>query len=365
MSYKQLNKQTGVALIFIMVIFSLVTVLAAKIVTNIRLETERTSHLLMRQQAKQYAYSAEQLVAELLRADKENDERNKAVKDHYFEAWHYQQEELKIDTGDIGKIEIDVFDLQGFINLNSLAATGTTNNGQPPGGNPPNNSGGNNPRDNTNNKGDSLDSKAVLQRLLSLQGIEADKARQIISQITDWVDSNQQVSAGGAEDDDYLLGDNPYRTANDQMASVSELMLLANMDYKIYRKLAPFVTVIPAVSGDTKINVNTAPVEVFQAMISGLDKRSAEAIIKARGKEGFKEAKDFEELGVLTGKQIPKGSIDIKSDYFKAVIKTKFADAEYYLVSYFHRSPKQGVSVISRQEGQPLIRLAKPKVKKD
>ncbi|MDE1465003.1 type II secretion system minor pseudopilin GspK [Spartinivicinus poritis] len=365
MSYKQLNKQTGVALIFIMVIFSLITVLAAKIVTNIRLETERTSHLLMRQQAKQYAYSAEQLVAELLRADKENDERNKAVKDHYFEAWHYQQEELKIDTGDIGKIEIDVFDLQGFINLNSLAATGSNNNNQPPGGNPSNTPGGNNPGN--NQKGSPLNSKVVLEKLLSLQGIETNKAKQIVSQIVDWVDTNQQVSSGGAEDDDYLLGDNPYRTANDQMVSVSELMLLANMDYKIYRKLAPFVTVIPAASGDTKINVNTAPIEIFQALIEGLDKRSAENLVKARGKEGFKKIDDFTGHQILAGKgdKLPKGSLDIKSDYFKAVIKTKFADAEYYLVSYFHRSPKQGVSVISRQEGQPLIRLAKPKVKKD
>ncbi|WP_163834574.1 type II secretion system minor pseudopilin GspK [Spartinivicinus ruber] len=353
MSYRQLKKQQGVALIFVMVIFSLITVLAAKIVTNIRLETERTSHLLMRQQAKQYAYSAEQLVAELLRADKENDERNKADKDHYFEAWHYQQEELKIDTGDIGKIEIDVFDLQAFINLNSLAAK--TNS-------PPDDGKDSERKD----KSTSFKSKDVIVRLLGLQGIETDKAKQIVSQITDWVDANQQVSSNGAEDDDYLLGDNPYRTANDQMASVSELMLLANMDYKTYRKLAPFVAVVPAASTDTKINVNTAPAKVIQAIIKeGLDSKAANSIIQKRGKEGFKEVQDFKQLPELTGKTVPDGSLSVKSDYFKAVIKTKFADAEYYLVSYFHRSPKEGVSVISRQEGQPLIRLAKPKVKKD
>lgn len=356
-NYKQLNKQKGIALIFVMVIFSLITVLAAKIVTNIRLETERTSHLLMRQQAKQYAYSAEQFIAELLRADQDNDGRNNKKVDHYYESWHRQQEELKIDTGDIGKIEIDVFDLQAFINLNGVTSTGQSGNPTNPNPNPNPSVGGG-----KGGQGEGKTSDKLLQPLLQLQGIA--NGQEVINQIVDWIDSDQQTKGtSGAEDDDYLLRAQPYRTANDQMASVSELMLLAKMDYKIYRKLAPFVTVIPGAATATKININTAPVEVIQSLAGNISKQDAENIIKARGKEGFKDYASLK--NIQAAQKIKEQDIVYKSDYFKAVIKTKFADAEYYLVSYFHRSPKQGVSVISRQEGQPLIQLAKPKVKKD
>src|SRR5690606_26771569 len=86
------------------------------------------------------------------------------------------------------------------------------------------------------------------RRLLTVLQLNAHYADEWI----DWVDRDQVITPGGAEDADY----EGYLTAGRWEADVSALRLLRSMKPEDYARLAPHVTVLPA-AGAT-INVNTA-----------------------------------------------------------------------------------------------------------
>ena len=65
--------------------------------------------------------------------------------------------------------------------------------------------------------------------------------------LIDWLDDNQEVSGSyGAEDNQYLLLEPPYRAANRPMQDVSELRLLLELSERDYRRLLPHVSALPA-----------------------------------------------------------------------------------------------------------------------
>ena len=59
--------------------------------------------------------------------------------------------------------------------------------------------------------------------------IELDE--NISSVIIDWLDSNQEISFSGAEDNEYLNLSPAYRSADQEMQDVSELLLLKGVDF--------------------------------------------------------------------------------------------------------------------------------------
>ena len=81
--------------------------------------------------------------------------------------------------------------------------------------------------------------------------------------IVDWLDSNEQVSFLGAEDNEYLNLSPPYRASNQRMEDISELLLLKGLDFESYEKLHPYICVLESEAG---INVNTASAEVLSSI---------------------------------------------------------------------------------------------------
>jgi len=71
--------------------------------------------------------------------------------------------------------------------------------------------------------------------------------------IKDWVDTDDERSSGGFEDGDYLALDPPYRAANQNMTSVSELGAVQGMTAPLYDQLLPLVCALPG----TSISIST------------------------------------------------------------------------------------------------------------
>ena len=91
------------------------------------------------------------------------------------------------------------------------------------------------------------------------QGIDA----QLASRLQDWIDENTDALPAGAEDDFYLLLDQPYRTSNTRLSSVSELQLMQILEPGDFEKLLPLVTVLPETAA---INMNTVSAPVLTAL---------------------------------------------------------------------------------------------------
>jgi general secretion pathway protein K len=131
-------------------------------------------------------------------------------------------------------------------------------------------------------------------RLLdNLPNFDASKYHGMGYAIRDWIDADDQRSGtNGAEDQDYLSQDPPYRAANQPFRSVSELMLVKGMTKELYAALQPYVAALPTtppgsvvpanptnpanLGGNvTPINVNTAPEPVLLSLAPNITNKAA------------------------------------------------------------------------------------------
>ena len=230
--------------------------------------------------------------------------------DHLGESWAMGLPTLPVEGG---SIKVSIEDAQGRFNLNSV-------------GNPAN--------------------LQVLNRLLEVLRFDP----QLANAVLDWIDTDSIVSAGGAEDIDYLNLDPPYRAANRPMASVDELRLVRGFDAKTVAALAPYVTVLPAATND--INVNTAPPAVLAAL-TGMDLPSAQRIAEERGSTAYKTIDEFKSK-LPRGSTPPTAGMILKTDFFLVMLDTSIGRLERRSEALLQRLPNKTTTVIWHRP-QPLI----------
>lgn len=311
------HKQRGVALVAVLLIFALISVLAAGMISRQRLQIHQSMNLLSQTQAYQLAQGVEVLARQLLVEDFKED-KNGVATDTLEETLFKQAIVYAEPTF---SIEGQLDDLQGRFNLNTLVnfQTGQVNTA----------------------------SLQFFQNLLFQLGITDVRIEPII----EWMDPNDQVEhPGGAEDSNYLGRDTPYRTANAPFQSASELLLIEGMTQESYQLLEPFVTALPPQVN--KININTAPAAILQSLAIEITPMQAEELLEAREK-----AKGFETLqAFLSQPALPPGVqqhadlLDVKSEYFQLTARGIFDGRTSRLVSILYRDPQGGVQVIRRDQ---------------
>ena len=305
-----LQCESGVALIFVLMIFAIIVVVATSIATRLYHNTEKHSRYLQFVQAKHYAFGGEQYAALLLEEDKKNDRKQGRLLDHWFEPWADANDTFPVPDGEIS---LQILDDQGRLNLNQLADT---------------------------------QNKEILETMIRLFSYEKIDPR-LAYRIKDWIHAGQVT----AEDNLYLTSSPPYRAGDTLMASVSELKLLQILTPKEYKQLLPHVTVLP----DTKagLNVNTITATVFRSLSDQLSESDAQSFIDGRGREGFSDIQTFLQQPLLQGKVNPtslkKLKIDVKSHFFSVYVKAVYRDVTFYLHSRLARDDDGKVTVIGRE----------------
>jgi len=204
--------------------------------------------------------------------------------DHLGEPWALGLPTLPVEGG---SISASIVDAQSRLNLNSVWGNDLS----------------------------SLANLQVLRRLLEVLKLDPTLA----NALADWIDSDSEARAGGAEDIDYLVLSPPYRAANRLLASVDELRLVRGFDAETTAALLPFVTVLPVVTSN--INVNTAPPEVLAALVPGLELAAASAIADGRDGHPIADLPDFQKR-LPQGVGMPKNGASVSSDYFLVTLDT-------------------------------------------
>ena len=240
-------KQKGVALITVMLILALATILAVSMSSRQQLDIHRTANILNFEQAYQYVLGAESWTKQILKRDLED---NKI--DSLDDDWAKALPPLPIEGGQMtGQVE----DLQARFNLNNLVKDGKPN-------------------------------KLYIERFKRLlRNIELNEDIAVV--IVDWVDMNVETGFSGAEDNEYLNSTPAYRTANQPMDDVSELLLIKGVDFEAYEKLRPFVCVLKS---ETEINVNTASAEVLSSIVKDITLEDASTLVEDRNKEADRKS---------------------------------------------------------------------------
>ena len=117
-------------------------------------------------------------------------------------------------------------------------------------------------------------------RLMRLIGVPVQVAEQVAGGAADWIDSDDQQQAGGAEDARYTGQAIAYRTAGTLMADPSELRAVAGVTPEVYARLKPWICTLP-IAGASPINVNTLSPE--QAPLLAMTAPDTLSVDAARG----------------------------------------------------------------------------------
>jgi general secretion pathway protein K len=130
-------------------------------------------------------------------------------------------------------------------------------------------------------------------------GLAADEAEPIAYAIVDWRDGDSGYGhpRHGAEDTDYTDLDVPYGCKDAPFETVDELLLIQGINRALFDRIRDLVTPF----GDGRVNLNTAPVPVLQAL--GFDVSGAEALVKFRngpdGRPGSGDDQSFTDTQVI------------------------------------------------------------------
>lgn len=241
------KNQGGLALISVLLIFSIVAVLATAIINRQSLDIQRSANLQALQQARAYTSGIEYAVRSGLQLDFDNDPEV----DHLSEEWAIP----RVYPLQPGTAEIQIFDAQSRFNLNWMHKTASNQSAQ-------------------------------IQRFRNLLA-ELGLDESIASRSAQFIDEESMV------DNDYLVLDRPYRASYSLFKHPSELMLVDGVDSETYQKLAPYISTLPISS---TLNINTASHVVLAALSKNWSAAEVESVISSRTTAGFESLDAFWDL---------------------------------------------------------------------
>lgn len=370
-------RQTGVALITVLLIVFLASITAASLATLQQLAIRRSTVLQHQEQARLYTLGLEQWAMVILARDRQDNRT-----DHPGEPWAKLPLILPVENGELSG---QLSDLQGCFNLNNLWQP--TPDGQVQDSDP-----NNSDRSTDKNKDEAIFARPAtkdatkesasstkdptkesdsgkpkpstpldpmqskqgqvnqpqahaLQRLLERLELKPELAQAII----DWIDPDaDMLFPDGAEDSNYMVLEPAYLAANQPFTSVSELRLIKGMDRESYDKLAPYVCALPP---GTALNVNTAPALLLAALSEdNVDATELGQLLEARPSEGYDNVDNFLNALNLTVNAELKAQFDVASQYFLLRAEARVGDGRAMLYSMLMRD-ENGVHVLRRSFG--------------
>lgn len=326
-----MHKQRGVALIVVLLIVALVATIATNISSRNQLSMRRTLNLAEYDQAYWYAISGEALAQKVLKQDLDDD------KDRVHRQQYWAQSEVifPVENGSIGG---KISDMRACFNLNALSvADPKPQSGQPK---------------------MSLAARQY-QGLLVALGMDQFNAEKLTHTLKDYLDEDTVTSPFGAEDAEYESRHVPYRAANTLMNHRSELRAVMGYSQDLYKKLLPYICVIPG-NDRQLLNVNTIEPEQAAVLAGMLENTisvaEAESVINQRPSDGFDNIEDFWKLVTLPQQADDtfKSAFVVNSDFFLLQVQAKAGEAVFRLDSVMQRDGNNKMKVITRQfGGQP------------
>lgn len=323
------GKEDGAILLTTILVMSLMATLAVAMFDDVRLAVKRTSHIHDYAQADWYAKGAQDFAQSYLSANYAD------LQSAAFNAALINSEPI-IFPIEGGTITMTLRDGSQCLDINTAT-------------------GGNGARQ--------------FRKLLVTLGFDPLGAANLTAALTDWIDADEQILPGGAEDYSYLNLDPPYRTANTKMQSEGELLAIRDMDAKTYALLRPFICARAPQSGGEEtaaqsvININTltpAQAPVLAALLpedSGYN--LALALISARPPEGYESIAQVQSAPAL--ENIDTANIDFDSlattpRYIWVEAIVNYQGARRVMAMEFDISGA-APALLSRRSGDEALRL--------
>lgn len=313
----RVRRERGVALLTAILLVALGTMIATAMAYRTAMTARRGQGYFSLDQSILIGEAGEAIAGYALRESRANN----AQTDAPGQPWSTHYGPLPVTDG--VTLEAWLEDLQGRFNVNDLVdATGVK------------------------------DPKAIqtFQNLLQIVGLEPKWA----DLLADWIDADTVVdSPDGAEDSTYMSQLPPYRAADRQITSASELLALPGFGADRYARIEPYVTALPR---GTKLNLCTASGQLLDAFnptgerqYSTLDPKE----LAEQRKDGcFPSVQVYQQS--FSSDPSARGSygmtmVGTQSDYFRLTSVVSIGSAQFYLYSLLHREQNGSkVRVIQR-----------------
>lgn len=307
------QRQTGIALITAVLVVALAAMASTAILVSAHIAIRRTANLQESELAWWYASGVESWVKSLLERDLDTNGF-----DALTDIWAQPVDYLPVDEG---FARGQIIDLQGRFNLNNLGTPDTNDYAQ---------------------------QVEVFVRLLRVLDVaEEYQARGLAAAIRDWIDADSEpTGTDGAEDNEYLRLDPPYRAGNRMLTSVSELLAIRGMTKEIYVKLAGVVSALPQTG--VPINVNTAPLPVLYALAAEPRPQIETFAMERLERPAESEQALFNAEGPYTGEDAPQSMMAVKSSFFALRSEVFIGSSRVALYSFYFRPPGAAPAVYGR-----------------
>ncbi len=237
----------GVAFILVLWVIAMLSILLGSFSLIARTESLQSRHLFDTTQARYAAEAGLNLaVFELRKTDP-------------LERWVADGRPYTLGYGD-AEIEIRITDDSGKIDLNSICnmpASGTAipNAGAPAAG------------------------MGLLINLFASHGVPLDKAQALGAAVSDWCDPGDETQPNGAEINEYKAAGLSYGPTNTPFNTVSELQQVLGMNYAIFEKVEPSLTIY---SGQPQPNTGYADAETLAAMYPDASAEELKQLVEQR-----------------------------------------------------------------------------------
>ncbi len=316
-------RQRGVAVLTVLLIVAIGASLAYALASQQAMIMAQSRHVLVGDALNDLLIGGEVLGRQILYKDHVEGIENPPQRDHLNEEWAQAVPPFEIPGG---FIEIQIRDLHGCFNLNSIPTTATaaTTTAEP---------------------GTIL--ARELFRLLDLEPGFHDLW-------FDWIDENSDVDRAGAEDNEYTGRDIPYRTPNRLAGHLSEARLISEMDPIQWQELQQIACIAPE---PTTLNVNTLRPATL-AFLSGTrprdmsDEEREPEIPDYETADDFKSAHTSIDADILTALTLA----DVVSEYFEVHVRAELDGEQGAMVSTVHRDPNSGkIAVLGRDFSRRFV----------
>lgn len=307
--------QRGVAVITVLLALAIAVLISSEVIMRVYTGMKRSQNHFDSQQAMQYALGGEAWARQRLAMDLEKDKKQLQI-DHFREEWAMPAQKLEIEGG---SLEIEIYDMQSRFNLNNLI----------------------------DENGIIVQEQARLfNNLLAYLGIT-----------TTYTDMAARW-ASYADDTDNLYDSEkfPYRAANTQFGSVSELRQLRDMEMSDYQKMMPFLSALP---DPVKININTASEPVLAALV-GSGTQTHERIMqfiqrRAEQENGFNSPGIFISMMGIQDNELAE-LLSVNSEYFEVRVVAEYNGRRVWLISTLYRDAETGeISLLSRDTSRRFV----------
>ncbi|MCH8141501.1 MAG: type II secretion system minor pseudopilin GspK [Proteobacteria bacterium] len=302
----------GVVLLSVLLIVALLAAVAYQLLARHSLTVAQARYSFSGDQSLAYALGAETLARQVLYEDWS---QSGPGVDNLLETWAQPLAPFEIENG---LLEVQVRDMHSCFNLNSLAGSEAQRN------------------------------LARLKTLLRNNNVPDTLA----DAWHDWVDADNSISGFGAEDGEYLLLKQAYRTANQRAGHVSEFRLINGFEVDYLDALGDVLCVLP--SDSLRLNINTASAQVLASLSPKL---TAQQML------GFVEVeRSYTDVAELTS-EFPDlaaavDALTVTSEYFEVQVRAVVDGSVTELASLLHRNPNDGtLKVISRDLGKDFRSL--------